>query len=469
MDHEIESLQSLVLVPAKKKVQKQDQYFNWLNLPYELWLQIMVEYGLSAKDLAHMELTCRWFSWKGITEEAARLLHRGMKPRVGELTNRVLGESWKEKLFYLETMISILPTLSAGSFQNIAIQNGKLYTWGAGRFGQLGNNVRTDKAQPQDITLAIPPESGRVVQVSAGCGHSGLVTDCGHAYTFGDNRYNQLGHSSDRSRTCPFPTRVGKELSSRRIRQVACGSSHTLFLTDMGQVYVNGEGDCGQLGLGTRHGIAQDPTLLPFPYDEHSIVFVTTGIGHNILLTHCGKAFTFGLASQGQLGHGGTKNISQPTLVSVLLRKRIVVAAAGVSHSIFIDSDGVAYTCGTGKGFLGHGDGRIKTVPTKVAALDAQGVKVVKAAAGVGKSIFISSKGQGYWCGEWTGELESSSVSIPVRMDLPEPLVSASIGNSHVVLTMKSGRIMCMGKNTRYQSGEDDENSVVRSYAYIDV
>ncbi len=60
----------------------------------------------------------------------------------------------------------------------------------------------------------------------------------------------------------------------------------------------------------------------------------------------------------------------QPTLVSVLLRKRIVVAAAGVSHSIFIDSNGVAYTCGTGKGFLGHGDGRIKTVPTKVAALD---------------------------------------------------------------------------------------------------
>ncbi len=34
---------------------------------------------------------------------------------------------------------------------------------------------------------------------------------------------------------------------------------------------------------------------------------------------------------------------------------------------------------------------------------------MVKAAAGVGKSIFISSKGQGYWCGEWTGELESVS------------------------------------------------------------
>ncbi len=61
---------------------------------------------------------------------------------------------------------------------------------------------------------------------------------------------------------------------------------------------------------------------------------------------------------------------SQPTMVSVLRNKRIVFAAAGVSHSIFVDSDGITYTCGLGKGFLGHGDGRIKTVPTKVAALE---------------------------------------------------------------------------------------------------
>ncbi len=34
---------------------------------------------------------------------------------------------------------------------------------------------------------------------------------------------------------------------------------------------------------------------------------------------------------------------------------------------------------------------------------------MVKAAAGVGKSVFISSKGEGYWCGEWTGTLEHVS------------------------------------------------------------
>jgi len=44
---------------------------------------------------------------------------------------------------------------------------------------------------------------------------------------------------------------------------------------------VNGEGDCGQLGLGVGRAIAQEPTLVPFPYDEYSIAYITAGIGHN--------------------------------------------------------------------------------------------------------------------------------------------------------------------------------------------
>ena len=59
----------------------------------------------------------------------------------------------------------------------------------------------------------------------------------------------------------------------------------------------------------------------------------------------------------------------QPTLVSVLRDKKIVFAAAGVCHSIFLDSFGNAYTCGKGQGLLGHGDTRIRTVPTWVESL----------------------------------------------------------------------------------------------------
>ena len=59
----------------------------------------------------------------------------------------------------------------------------------------------------------------------------------------------------------------------------------------------------------------------------------------------------------------------QPTLVSVLRHLKIVSVSAGVCQSIFVDSAGAAYTCGKGKGLLGHTDTRIRTVPTKVASL----------------------------------------------------------------------------------------------------
>lgn len=66
-------------------------------------------------------------------------------------------------------------------------------TWGAGKFGQLGNGRKEDCVQLQDIRQLVPAESGEPIQVSAGCGHSGFVTANGHAFTCGDNRYGQLG------------------------------------------------------------------------------------------------------------------------------------------------------------------------------------------------------------------------------------------------------------------------------------
>lgn len=43
----------------------------------------------------------------------------------------------------------------------------------------------------------------------------------------------------------------------------------------------------------------------------HSLcTFIFSNRFHLVLLTECGKTFTCGLGSVGQLGHGGTKNLS---------------------------------------------------------------------------------------------------------------------------------------------------------------
>ncbi len=40
---------------------------DWRRLPHELWLSILVDYGLSGRDLVRLDLTCRWFGscWGG--------------------------------------------------------------------------------------------------------------------------------------------------------------------------------------------------------------------------------------------------------------------------------------------------------------------------------------------------------------------------------------------------------------------
>ena len=84
------------------------------------------------------------------------------------------------------------------------------------------------------------------------------------------------------------------------VLQVACGSSHSLFLNDLvsgtyldvgtlciflcpcqGRVYAVGLGDSGQLGLGPHFKFSQQPTCIPLPYEEYSFLFITAGIAHN--------------------------------------------------------------------------------------------------------------------------------------------------------------------------------------------
>ena len=68
--------------------------------------------------------------------------------------------------------------------------------------------------------------------------------------------------------------------------------------------------------------------------------------------------------------------------MSVLRDKRVVFAAAGVCHSIFLDASGAVYTCGKGLGLLGHSDTGIRTVPSLVKSLqvsNAQTVVIVRA------------------------------------------------------------------------------------------
>ena len=46
---------------------------NWLYLPYEIWLMILVDYDITSRDLVNLDRTCKWFkfSWGGKNHAAS--------------------------------------------------------------------------------------------------------------------------------------------------------------------------------------------------------------------------------------------------------------------------------------------------------------------------------------------------------------------------------------------------------------
>jgi alpha-tubulin suppressor-like RCC1 family protein len=80
--------------------------------------------------------------------------------------------------------------IRAGQYHSIALsQTGVLYVWGANWSGQVGNSYYTDQLTP----IAVPGLGAPVVDAAAGLNHSVAILNNGKVFTFGDNRYGQLG------------------------------------------------------------------------------------------------------------------------------------------------------------------------------------------------------------------------------------------------------------------------------------
>jgi len=89
----------------------------------------------------------------------------------------------------------------------------------------------------------------RVIQVCVGTEHGVLLTDAGVAFTWGDNRYGQLGRVPEVKQESkrPFPVLA---LLQHEVLQVASGDHHCLALVAPGLVWAWGRNKGGQCGTG---------------------------------------------------------------------------------------------------------------------------------------------------------------------------------------------------------------------------
>merc|ERR1711924_436937 len=90
------------------------------------------------------------------------------------------------------------------------------------------------------------PGGQKVAQLALGAYHSGCTTDQGLLYTWGHGEYGQLGHGDARNKSEPTPV---KALRGRKVVQLALGTSHSACTaTEDGVLYTWGDGEFGKLG-----------------------------------------------------------------------------------------------------------------------------------------------------------------------------------------------------------------------------
>ncbi|CAG8620419.1 31715_t:CDS:2, partial [Racocetra persica] len=189
----------------------------------------------------------------------------------GKLYNWNIEQASSEEITPTDNKIDIVFTkVVCGENHCLALtQAGQVFSWGSGRYGQLGHGDTKSLDKPKVIEFF---EGLKVVQIACGGWHSAVITDSGDLYTFGWNHSGRLGiplpdknNYTQSLINYAEPTLIelneGKDFGPNIIK-VSCGSAHTAIVTDDYRLWTCGWGKYGQQGQGS-HKLFDNLTFTP--------------------------------------------------------------------------------------------------------------------------------------------------------------------------------------------------------------
>lgn len=239
--------------------------------------------------------------------------------------------------------------IAAGGGHGLALDtSGQVYSWGDNAYGQLGNNRTGDSRTVPDRVQGMP----RVKQISAGCDFSLALLENGKVYAWGRGVYGQLGNGSRAVSSVP---RQVEGLNN--ITEIDAGCHHALALTADSTVKSWGYNLYGQLGNSSTKS-AVTPVDVDWLEDVSDI---EAGAHHNYVITSDSEVWGWGNNQYGQLlesDEAFDSNVSRTNRtapVEIPRLKGVQHLAAGARHGVAVTADDV-YTWGhNGEGQLGNG------------------------------------------------------------------------------------------------------------------
>ncbi|CAL1300518.1 unnamed protein product, partial [Larinioides sclopetarius] len=301
--------------------------------------------------------------------------------RFGQLGMGELQQTVQPRI--IESLLSeTIVKFECGQYHSVALNaDGRVFTWGWGVHGQLGHGNAEDIVFPKIIESL---RKKKIVSICAGQGHTVLLNRNGNVYTFGCGMFGQLGTGSVLKQSHPQLVSIPE-----RIKLIATGHFHVLAVSRINKVYTWG---CNPQALrlqaqnsrrarhhGANHnssspnhsssavmvnnslhrathvnGTIQQSHLLPNLVNissiDDTIIQLSCGSHHSVLITASGKIFSWGRNSEGQIGNGTRKEQKIPSQITSFKDKKICNAACGADFTVAIDSFGKIYGWGQNDG-----------------------------------------------------------------------------------------------------------------------
>ncbi|MFJ2093618.1 RCC1-like domain-containing protein [Streptomyces sp. NPDC087901] len=190
--------------------------------------------------------------------------------------------------------------ISAGcDFSLALLENGKVYAWGRGVYGQLGNGSRAVSSVPRQVTGL-----ENITEVDAGCHHALALTADSTVKSWGYNLYGQLGNSSTKSAVTPVDVDWLEDVS-----EIDAGANHNYVITSDSHVWGWGNNQYGQLLESDEaydYNVSRTNRTAPVEIPRlEGVQHIAAGSRHGVAVT-ADDVFTWGHNGEGQLGNGTT-------------------------------------------------------------------------------------------------------------------------------------------------------------------
>lgn len=371
--------------------------------------------------------------------------------------------------------------LSAASYSQIANGTrasyglspaGRVYSWGWGQYGQLGNNQNASSALPVAVDTTGVLAGKTITQVAGGYAHAVALDSDGHVYAWGQGTNGAVGDGSAADTPVPVAVDTSGVMNGKTIVQVAAANHYSLALDSDGKVYAWGLNINGTLGNGGTQ-------MSPFPVavdtsgvlDGKTLVKIAAGGLHVIAMDSDDKLYAWGNNAQGQLGNSRVGSISRVPIEvdasGALSGATVTQVRAGYTHNLALDSDGAVYAWGNNTyGQLGDGSTTRADVPIEVDTSAVTGGRPIRQIeAGQYHSVLLdSASGVAAWGNNAQGQLGNGSTeprsTVPVVVDTSGVMAGrtlthlASYGGATTARD-SHGQVFAWGDNADGQLGNE--------------